>query len=180
MSIISKSKLTEFRNTTRQYYKTSNESLGEFKSESKYNKVNIFLSHKHDETEELDSAISFLKRFGVEVYVDWLDEEMPKYTSGITATRIKRKIKENRKFVFLATEGAILSKWCNWELGHGDAQKYIDHIAILPIKNNSTDFSGAEYLSIYPYIYESDSIPNSYYVKFPSRELMSLKDWLKS
>lgn len=150
MSIISKSRLTEYRNSTRYYSKTINESLKEFKAESRYSKVTIFLSHKHDETEELDSAISFLKKFGVEVYVDWLDEGMPRTTSGTTANRIKQKIKENKKFVFLATEGAISSKWCNWELGHGDAQKYFEHIAVLPVKNNYTDYSGAEYLQIYP------------------------------
>jgi hypothetical protein len=180
MSIISKSKLSEFRNTTRIYSKTINESLLEFKSQSRFNKVTIFLSHKHDETEELDSAISFLKRFGVEVYVDWLDDGMPRTTSGVTATRIKQKIKENKKFVFLATEGAIASKWCNWELGHGDAQKFVEHIAVLPIKNNYSDFGGAEYLQIYPYIYESDSTPNTYYVKFPNGELKGLGTWLNS
>ena len=180
MSIISKLKLTEFRNSTRIYSKTINESLLEFKSQSRFNKVTIFLSHKHDETEELDSAINFLKGFEVEVYVDWLDDGMPRTTSGVTATRIKQKIKENKKFVFLATEGAIASKWCNWELGHGDAQKYVEHIAVLPIKNNYSDFGGAEYLQIYPYIYESDSTPNTYYIKFPNGDIRGLGRWLKS
>lgn len=180
MSIISKSRLTGYRNSTRYYSKTINESLKEFKAESRHSKVTIFLSHKHDETEELDSAISFLKKFGVEVYVDWLDEEMPRTTSGITANRIKQKIKDNRKFIFLATEGAISSKWCNWELGHGDAQKYIEHIAVLPVKNNHTDYSGAEYLQIYPYIYESDSIPNSFLIKYPNGDLKELSEWLKN
>lgn len=180
MSIISKSRLTGYRNSTRSYSKSINESLKEFKAESKYSKVTIFLSHKHNEAEELDGAISFLKKFDVEVYVDWLDEGMPRATSGKTASRIKQKIKENKKFIFLATEGAISSKWCNWELGHGDAQKYIEHIAIFPVKNNYSDFSGAEYFQIYPYIYESDSIPNSFYVKYPDDELKSLNSWLKN
>lgn len=178
MSIISKSKLTTYRNTTRYFSKSINESLREFKAESKFSKVTIFLSHKHDEIEELDSAISFLKRFGVEIYVDWLDEAMPRTTSGKTASRIKQKIKENRKFIFLATEGAISSKWCNWELGHGDAEKYVNHILVLPIKNNYSDYSGAEYLQIYPYIYESDSSPNTYFVKFPNGDLKALSNWL--
>lgn len=96
MSIITKSKLTSYRNSTRTFNKSLNESLSEFKSESTYGKVTIFLSHKHNELEELDGAISFLKTFGVEIYVDWLDEEMPKKTSGKTADRIKQKIMENR------------------------------------------------------------------------------------
>jgi len=180
MGIITKSKLASYRNTTRYFSKSITESLKEFKAESRYSKVTIFLSHKHDETEELDSAISFLKKFGVEVYVDWLDEEMPRTTSGVTADRIKKKIKENKKFIFLATEGAIDSKWCNWELGHGDAQKYIEHIAVLPVKGDYSKYSGAEYLQIYPYIYESDSTPNTYFVKFPNNGVKSIESWLKS
>lgn len=135
---------------------TLNESLRTFKNESSYLKTKIFLSHKHDEKEFLEGAISLLKTYGVGVYVDWLDDGMPKKTSGQTAVRIKEKIKENHKFILLATEGAINSKWCNWELGLGDAAKYIENIALLPIKKDYNDFSGSEYLEIYPYIFNID------------------------
>jgi hypothetical protein len=193
MSIITKSQLRGFRNSTRTFNKNINESLIEFSSETKADKVTIFLSHKHDEVEELDSAITLLKSFGVSVYVDWQDKGMPKNTSGITAKRIKEKIKENQKFIFLATEGAIASKWCNWELGYGDAQKYIDNIALLPIKNDlNSVYSGSEYMQIYPTIEyldgtrknnTGDFIPKGYYVLEPSdinggQSFITLKLWL--
>lgn len=193
MSIITKSQLRGFRNSTRTFNKNINESLIEFSSETKADKVTIFLSHKHDEVEELDSAITLLKSFGVSVYVDWQDKGMPKNTSGITAKRIKEKIKENQKFIFLATEGAIASKWCNWELGYGDAQKYIDNIALLPIKNDlHSVYSGSEYMQIYPTIEyldgtrknnAGDFIPKGYYVLEPSdinggQSFITLKLWL--
>lgn len=73
----------------------------------------------------------------------------------------------------------ISSKWCNWELGHGEAEKYINYIAVLPIKNNYNDYTGAEYLQIYPYIYESDSTPGAYFVKFPKVDLKIISEWLK-
>lgn len=88
----------------------------------------------------------------VNVYVDWLDDDMPTNTSGKTASRIKSKIKENKEFIFLATEGAINSKWCNWELGIGDTHKYINHIALLPVKEDHKGYTGNEYLQIYPTI----------------------------
>lgn len=53
------------------------------------------------------------------------------------------------------TNGAIESKWCNWELGYGDAQKYKKHIALFPMKPKNTldsAYIGSEYMSIYPYI----------------------------
>ncbi|SEP08837.1 hypothetical protein SAMN05192574_12166 [Mucilaginibacter gossypiicola] len=192
MAIILQSQLRQFRNTVRPTNLSVNESLNSFRSESKQDKVTIFLSHKHDEAENLDSAINLLKRFRVNVYVDWLDEGMPKSTSGITALRIKKKIKENKKFIFLATEGAIASKWCNWELGYGDSLKYIDNIALFPIKNDYSTYSGSEYMQIYPSIeYEDgrdkntdgDYISEGYYVFFPadnkgSRKYITLGAWL--
>ena len=109
MSVLSKSQLYEFRNSTRYFSKAVNESLNEFSSESKVGKTTIFLSHKHDEKKELDSVISFLKKINVNVYVDWLDEGMPKTTSGKTATRIKLKIKDIRKPIHI-TLSLLLKK----------------------------------------------------------------------
>lgn len=192
MAVILESQLRQFRNTVRTTRLSVNESLNAFKNESKQNKVTIFLSHKHDEVENLDSAINLLKRFGVDVYIDWLDDGMPKSTSGITAHRIKQKIKENKKFIFLATEGAIGSKWCNWELGYGDSLKYIDNIALLPVRSNHAAYSGSEYMQIYPSIeYEDGTSKNlagqylsqGYYVLFPAdsdgnRTYITLGAWL--
>ena len=155
MALITESQLRNQRRSTKTFM-SLNESLRSFKNESSSLKTKIFLSHKHDEKEFLEGAISLLKTYGVDVYVDWLDYGMPKTTSGQTAVRIKEKIKENHKFILLATEGAINSKWCNWELGLGDAAKYIDNIALLPIKKDYVDFSGSEYLEIYPYIFNID------------------------
>lgn len=191
MSFITESQLSNFRRSTKQVSLSINESLRNFKNESSYSKTCVFLSHKHDELEHLEGAISFLKSLGISVYVDWLDEGMPKTTSGVTAAKIKEKIKENDKFILLATEAAINSKWCNWELGLGDAAKYIDSIALLPVVKDYGQFSGSEYLQIYPSIEYRDGttkrrngepIVSGYYVLYPpvdgSRSILSLKEWL--
>ena len=192
MSFISESQLRSYRKSTKTYNLILNESLRNFKNESKFLKTKIFLSHKHDELEQLEGAISFLKNNGVDVYVDWLDEGMPKTTSGQTAVRIKEKIKENDKFILLATEAAINSKWCNWELGLGDAAKYVNNIAIFPIVKDYTNFSDNEYLEIYPYIFNVESFQffkgeyrnKGTYVIFPAvngnNKVMLLSDWLKN
>jgi hypothetical protein len=143
--------------------------------------VTVFLSHKHDEVEELKDAIALLKKFGVNVYIDHNDEEMPQHTSGVTADKLKKKIKENKKFILLATEKAIASKWCNWELGFGDAHKYIKDIALLVIKEDNTRWSGSEYLQIYPVIGKKFSWSDDYYeVEFPDKKTIDLKTWLNS
>jgi hypothetical protein len=141
--------------------------------------VTVFLSHKHNEDEILKEVIKLLETIGVDVYVDWQDEEMPKITSGETARKIKEKIIANKKFILLATKDAIESKWCNWELGYGDSHKFSDDIAIMPIVENDGSWPGNEYLQIYPVIkthYQYST--GDYYVEF-NDEKISLKEWLK-
>jgi len=154
--------------------------------------TSIFLSHKHSDKKEVKDAKDLLKNIGVEVYVDWLDPEMPETTRGETAIKIKEKIQENDKFILLATNEAVSSKWCNWELGHGDSQKLKkDKIALFPLKEYNRAWTGTEYLQIYPVIeYEDGSNTNNggfnitegYYVFYPlengSRTYVSLKSWM--
>lgn len=156
----------------------------------------VFISHKHDELEELKGVLGFLQaKYHVKVYIDSVDPSMPQITSKRTAENLKSRIWKCDKFILLATNGAIESKWCNWELGFGDAKKYKEHIALLPMKpKDSSDllYKGAEYLQLYPYIRYSDgtekysngdSIIEGYYVVSPEegKEIyISLDEWFKS
>lgn len=155
----------------------------------------VFISHKHDDLEDLKGIIGFLeKKYGVKAYIDSRDPSMPEKTSGETAKNIKNRIKKCDKFIFLATNGAIESKWCNWELGYGDAQKYKENIALFPMKPKGTydyQYKGSEYMQIYPYICYYDGtekysngklIARGYYVFYSENSknyIIPLKDWLK-
>lgn len=177
---LSKEQLSEERKEATRFFSKINESKSARSRTPFSTEVTVFLSHKHDEMKVLEDVIGLLKGLGVNVYVDWLDEGMPKTTSGVTATKIKQKIRSCKKFILLATEGAIASKWCNWELGYGDAHKYSDHIAIMPIiDTRGGTFSGNEYLQIYPIIKsEYQYTSGGYYVEFGSSKT-KLEDWLK-
>lgn len=144
----------------------------------------IFISHKHEEEEYVYRLCEVLKRYGFEGYVDWEDDSMPETTSGETAIKLKDRIKGSKKFILIATEAAIDSKWCNWEVGFADAHKYIDHIALLPIKKEYTNYQGEEYLQIYPSIQTESSGQNenavNYYIKYPDGKTMALGEWLKT
>jgi hypothetical protein len=175
-----------------------------FSAKSAYStKPTVFLSHKHSEVEEsvemkdLRGVMGLLDELGAKVYIDSMDNKMPEQTTGETALRIKEVIKYCKKFILLATEKAIESYWCNWELGIGDTFKYIEHIAIIPVKESTTydsRYKGNEYLQIYPSIdYEDGTnrysrtqtiIPRGYYVCKPrdkegTRYITSLSQWLK-
>lgn len=157
----------------------------------------VFISHKHDELTELKGIIGFLqKTYGVKVYIDSRDSTMPSKTSGKTAETLKVRIKQCRKFILLATNEAINSKWCNWELGYGDAHKFSTNIALFPLKPKGKydyEYSGNEYLSIYPYIayydgtekYTSGNLINrGYYVctedEIGNRSIISLNSWFNN
>lgn len=158
--------------------------------------VTVFISHKHDDLESLKGFIGFLeKEYHVNAYIDSRDPSMPSKTSGSTARIIKERISKCRKFILLATNGAIESKWCNWELGFGDAKKYKQHIAILPLKPfgaPDSQYKGSEYMEIYPSIvrYNSwdrtlngESMTPGYYVRAKDADnkysTIPLAEWLK-
>lgn len=190
MSYITEAQLSNYR-SNRRFSKDNIVNIKESHLRDE-NKPMIFLSHKHDELDILHDVIAFLKDEGVDVYVDWMDSEMPAYTNAETAVKLKEKIKASNKFILVATTDAVNSKWCNWELGLGDAEKYIKDIALLPIDRTYESYKGAEYLKIYPYIeYENGQntfingayITRGYYVKIPlkggNRHLIPLGMWLE-
>lgn len=154
-------------------------------------KTTVFISHKHSDLEDLKGVIDFLeKQYAVKAYIDSRDPSMPTITSGQTAENIKNRIKQCNKFILLATNGAIESKWCNWELGFGDAQKYQGNIALLPMKDRNQDdaqYKGSEYMDIYPSIVrfkQYQKMPNGetareeYYVKIDD-QYVTLHDWFR-
>ena len=172
------------------------EDIRNFDSDYEYSRQKtIFLSHKHDDLKDLRGVMGLLQKFDIKVYIDSMDNKMPNETSSQTAHRIKEVIKFCDKFILLATDKAIESYWCNWELGFGDTQKYIDHIAVLPMKEKGSyehRYKGNEYLQIYPSIDFEDGtnkyrngnlIPQDYYVSYPPnsdnvRTITSIQNWL--
>lgn len=142
-------------------------------------RTSVFLSHSHTDRALIAQAKTFFEDLGISIYVDWADTTMPERTNGITAQNIKRQIANNERFVLLATDNAINSKWCNWEVGIGDAYKLpSDQICILPLADNGITWQGNEYLQIYPRIEKNQYTVDSYRVIYPDGRNVSLNDWL--
>lgn len=179
-------------------YVRLDESMGTILAHSQYGatkKTTVFISHKHEDLADLKGILGFLENsYGVKVYIDSQDPTMPKLTSAKTAINIKERIRKCDKFILLATNNAIDSKWCNWELGYGDAQKYQDNIALFPMKPKGAfdnEYRGTEYMAIYPYIAFYDGtekyldgtpIMRGYYVREKrdnTNYIIPLNEWLK-
>ena len=155
--------------------------------------ASIFLSHKHEEKTLLFQVKSFFENLGMSVYVDWLDTSMQHPTDKKTAEDLKKQIDENDKFIFIASNDAMDSPWCSWEIGLGDALKLKDDkIAILPVAENDGIWKKHEYLQIYPHLEYEDGtnhfsdgsvITKGYYIKYPyvkgKRDVVKLEKWLR-
>lgn len=129
-------------------------------------KHRVFLSHSHMDArdiskEDLRNLITMLValslKLGFEVYIDWLDPDMPSQTCEGTANRIKEKIDGCDRFLLAATTNAINSRWVPWELGYADKAKGVDNVAVLPIADPNGYWEGSEYLRIYPTVLVSDA-----------------------
>lgn len=144
--------------------------------------TSIFSSHSHHDKAVVEQAKVFFETLGLKIYVDWADETMPEKTNGLTAKRIKEQIMvKNDKFVLLATNNAITSKWCNWEVGIADPFKlHKKKMIILPLSENSGTWQGNEYLQIYPRIERNPrkSGGEDYYVWYPNGEWELSINWL--
>jgi hypothetical protein len=143
--------------------------------------TSIFLSHSHYDKAVVEQAKLFFENLGISIYVDWADETMPEKPNGMTAQKIKNQIISiNDKFILLATNNAISSKWCNWEVGIADPFKLPKKkIALLPLTENGGNWDGNEYLQIYPRIERILTNSNEYWVLSPGNDIENLFDWLR-
>lgn len=110
-----------------------------------------FLSHSSQDKELLVGAIRVLEGAGATVYVDKKDPTLPPYTSKETASTLKTRIHQSRKFVLLASANSKESRWVPWELGIADQAKGLDRVAIFPAVERQADAAWTkwEYLGLY-------------------------------
>ena len=73
----------------------------------------VFLSHKHSDLEDLKGIIGFLHSFGVDVYIDSMDKNMPEETNKDTAARIKQIIRKCDRFILLAISALLSPSFLN-------------------------------------------------------------------
>lgn len=113
------------------------------------NRPVVFISHSHTDRELIKGIKAKIKAIGWNVYIDWQDSNMPRVTDGATATTIKKRIRDAKHFLFVATAASMASRWCPWELGYADAAKGLQSIFVLPTIDDAGSFHGNEYLQVY-------------------------------
>ena len=143
------------------------------------NEYDVFLSHSNDDNEFIKKLLVFLKytKGDIDGYVDWNDLQLPSRTNRQTAERFADRIRNARKFIFIATSNSLKSVWCSWELGYAERDKGIDNIAILAAKPNNGNWKNNEYLQQCPRI-EYNEQQKLFIVYMPNGSTVLLSDWL--
>lgn len=119
-------------------------------------KHDIFMSHAFDDKELILGAVLIIEDMGYSVYLDWRDDPKldRKQITATTAAVLRERMKNSRCLFYATTESASSSKWMPWELGYKDGDN--TRAAILPFSDEVTsNFTGQEYLGIYPYVSEA-------------------------
>lgn len=156
-----------------------NESRCLYASATDLQRITVFLSHKHDEPEELIKQVKgFFAGLGAKTYIDWQDKDMPQITNSETAKKLKKRIRDSNKFVILATPQSINSIWIPWEIGLADQMKGLSNIAILPVVNDASTWDSREYYRLYSRI---ENVNGEWTVLQPECNYYgtSLKEWLQ-
>lgn len=139
--------------------------------------ASVFLSHSHDDRDLVDAVTVYLGGQGVSVYVDWRDPNMPAVTSPTTALALQRRIIGNRRFLLLATDRSMASRWVPWELGYADGVKRHHELAVLPVLTRLHD-APTEYVGIDPRVELSATGYPLVYAPGATMTSVSLAAWL--
>jgi len=143
----------------------------------------VFLSYRRKDKNYVKPVVDLLKRLGVNIYIDYLDDTLPDKPNNETASILREKIKTSDKFILMSTPNSKESNWIPWELGLGDGHIDYPNVAILPLLNDSSYWSEREYYSIYGYIKKANSKDNSKYdwaIFFPNGDAIWLENWLRN
>jgi hypothetical protein len=117
-------------------------------------KFDVFLSHSFLDAQIILGVKELLEAEGLRVYVDWIEDAQldRSRVTAKTADLLRNRMRHSESLIFATSSTSSQSKWMPWELGYFDGFKP-DFVAILPlVQSVASDFSGQEYLGLYPYI----------------------------
>jgi len=139
----------------------------------------IFLSHSSEDAILIKALRDELVEAGFSTYVDWIDDPNldRAHVTKATAETLRQRMAQCRSLLFATSEAASNSLWMPWELGYMDALKD-ERVAIVPIVDvaDNDQFSGQEYLSLYPYL---DKTHSTLYVHSAPSLWVTLEQWLQ-
>lgn len=145
------------------------------------NSYDIFLSHSLTDKDVVLGLKESIEEYNYSVYIDWIDDDQldHEHVTKNNANTLKKRMNQSKCLLYATTIHYKKSIWMPWELGYFDGKK--GRVAILPISTTRTSqFFGAEYLQLYPYItVEGIKDEKCLWVNDNSSTYVSFSDWLK-
>ncbi len=148
-------------------------------------KFNIFLSHSFIDAELILGIKIALEQLGYSVYVDHqVDPQMSRQKVTIeTASVLKERMRHSESLFYVSSYNSQNSVWMPWELGYFDGIRGTAAIPPLFSRQQSIDeYSGQEYLGIYPYITyapTNNNPDNRLWINWSPNEYVVFEDWVK-
>ena len=140
----------------------------------------VFLSYRREDKIYVAPVVEFLKKNGVKLYIDYLDDSLEDDNTKV-AEQLRTRVAKCKKFISLATPNSSKSKWMPWELGLGDRIVNYENVAVLPLTTNEDRWGDQEYGAIYGRIegYRYYSLNyESWHIIYPNGEKVSLMEWI--
>jgi hypothetical protein len=188
VAIIKRSELLKYRASTNIELLTSLDVASAQKLGSK--RPLVFISHSSKDKLLVDSVREILYNHGADSYVDREDSEMPEKVSSQTAKRLQEKMLICDKFVMIASNNALKSRWVPWELGFADNSTGTSNVGIFLVEEDideNNEHTGEwweknEYVRLYKIIYRREGpSETSWLVGYPEGFVLlqdDLRNWL--
>src|SRR5258708_27329537 len=146
--------------------------------------LDVFLSHRYFDADQILALKSLIEGFGFSVFVDWI--EIPGLDRGKvtkeTADCLRQAMNKSASLLYAVSDHSSDSKWMPWELGYSDALH--GQVAVIPITDQETtseSYGGQEYLRLYPYltIARDTTGAENLWINETRSTYTSLENWLE-
>lgn len=142
--------------------------------------TSVYVCFDPADEEFLVSVLLLLDSAGINVYPVWSNSTSETDQGHCDSDLIRKNIARCSKFVMIASANALQSTRCNWELGIGDALRYPDNIAVMPvIEQRGSNWSAAAYIQTFPMLVtNNDFFIGEFFIESTEKKI-SLTDWLR-
>lgn len=142
--------------------------------------TSVYISFDPGDEESMVSVLLLLDSAGVKIYPVWSDPGVISVQESNEFDLLRKSIARCSKFIFIASENALKSNRCNWELGIGDGLRYPDNIAVMPVtEQRGATWSCPDYLQTYPMmVTDNDFFIGEFFIESTEKKI-SLTDWLR-
>ncbi len=139
----------------------------------------VFISHSYSDRVLAKGIYDQFFEWNYIPYIDWICDPFlnREDVTDNTAEVLRRRMRNSKVLIYVTSENHIKSRWMPWECGFMDGIK--SKVAILPATENvQSNFTGQEYLGLYPWLGIHD---NCVHVADPKTNSMKkFDDWIRS